>query len=95
MKQHLATVSWIKFFWVCMMICAAGIYLTGCGLLIYHATRLAGMLLLAGVILLHTAELKTAMRIGREHDVPVSRITIMNMLFGFIWRLPLKKGVIS
>ncbi len=76
-----------------MMIIAAGFYLIGCVLLFDPSTRLAGILVMVGVVLLHLAELKIAIRIGREYVISVPRIIFMDMLFGFTWWLPLKNGI--
>jgi hypothetical protein len=78
-----------------MMVSVACLYLIGCVLLIFHTTRLAGILLLSGLILLHLAELKTAIRIGHEQGVSISRIVFMDMIFGFTWWLPLKSEIIN
>jgi hypothetical protein len=93
MKQQFATLLRRKTTWICLMLCVAGIYLIGLYLLISPTTRLAGLFLLIGVISLHLAELKIAIRIGREFNIPVSRIFIMDMVFGFTWWLPLKNGI--
>jgi hypothetical protein len=83
-----------KAFWIGMMLISAGLYLTGFCLLISTTTRLVGLFLLIGITVLHLAELKSALRIGQEHDIPVLRIIIRDMLFGFTWWLPLKIGVL-
>ena len=82
-------------FWVLMMSSAVLLYLLGLGMLVFPGTRLAGMILLASVLLLHTVEIKTALRIGRECQLSDTRIILMNMLFGFTWWLPLQKGYLS
>jgi len=84
-----------KPFWICMMVIAVGLYLIGCALLVDRITRLAGILLLIGIVLLHAVELKTAMRIGRGQGIPAIKIIIMDMLFGFTWWFPLKNGFMN
>ena len=78
-----------------MMVIAVGLYLIGCALLVDRITRLAGILLLIGIVLLHAVELKTAMRIGRGQGIPAIKIIIMDMLFGFTWWFPLKNGFMN
>ena len=78
------------------------ILLSGATLLLYlfiiagscliHQPKL-GWLLIGLLILLHLIELRTALRIGRPKGVPTSRILFMNMLFGFIYWVPLRMGV--
>lgn len=84
-----------KLFWVVMMAGAVALYLLGIVLVLLPGTRTAGVLILAGVLLLHIAEIKTALRIGRQHGIRDTRTILMDMLFGFTWWLPLHKGYIS
>ena len=54
-----------------------------------------GWALVGALILLHIAELKTALRIGKKHKLKTGRILLMTILFGFTWWLPLKRGIIN
>jgi hypothetical protein len=94
MKRGLAAIFHSKPFWICLMFCAAGLYLAGFCLLLFPCTRLTGVCILIGIVVLHLVELKTTMRIGRERKIPMSRIVFMGMIFGFTWWLPLKSGII-
>jgi hypothetical protein len=52
-----------------------------------------GWILFGLLELLHLTELPTAVNIGREKGVGLGRALLMNMIFGFTWWVPLKKGV--
>ncbi len=54
-----------------------------------------GWALFGGLMLLHIAELRNALRIGRKHKLKPGRTILMTMLFGFTWWLPLKRGIIN
>jgi len=51
--------------------------------------------LYAALFVLHLFELKTALKIGREKGLSTMRIVVMNLIFGFTWWVPLKRGVIK
>lgn len=82
-----------KFFWRGMMCGAIGLYLLGFGIMLLSQAPGLGAALLACLLLLHIAEMKTALRIGRERGLGDARITWMNLAFGFTWWLPLKLGI--
>lgn len=84
-----------KIFWRGLMASAVALYLLGMILLSIPETRLAGAALLVGLILLHLAEMKTALKIGRARQLPDTRIYLMNLVFGFTWWLPLKNGILN
>jgi len=84
-----------KVFWAIMMSSALGLYLLGLGLWIFSSMRWLGAALVLGILFLHILELKTALQVGREKNLPDARIWIMDLIFGFTWWLPLKKGVFS
>jgi hypothetical protein len=51
---------------------------------------------LYGVLfILHVFELKTALRVGRDKGLSKTRTVLMNLIFGFTWWVPLKRGIIS
>ncbi len=82
-----------KVFWIILMSFALGLYLLGLGLWIFSSVRWLGAGLVLGILFLHICELKTALQIGREKNLPDARIWLMDLVFGFTWWLPLKKGV--
>lgn len=82
-------------FWIILMLAAMGLYLLGFGLWIFSSIPWIGAGLVAGILMLHIFELKTALIIGREKNLSTTRIYLMNLVFGFTWWLPLKKGVFN
>lgn len=50
--------------------------------------------LYAVLFVLHLFELKTALKIGHEKGLSTLRIVVMNLLFGFTWWVPLKRGIV-
>jgi hypothetical protein len=61
---------------------------------IFNAAWL-GWTLFAALIILHLFELRTAFKIGRSKDLTDRRIIIKNMLFGFTWWVPLRRGIFN
>jgi hypothetical protein len=52
--------------------------------------------LYGALFLLHVVELKTALQVGRrDRGLSTLRIVIMNLIFGFTWWVPLKRGIIQ
>lgn len=84
-----------KCFWIILMSSALGLYLIGLGLWIFSSTRWIGAGLILGILFLHICELQTAMRIGRKKNLSDIRICLMDLVFGFTWWLPLKKGIFA
>lgn len=72
---------------------AVGLYLLGLGLWIFSSLPWIGAGLVIGILMLHIFELKTALMVGREKNLSTTRIYLKNLVFGFTWWLPLKKGV--
>lgn len=54
-----------------------------------------GWLLIGLLALLHLSEMRIAIGVGKEKGISLGRTVLMNMLFGFTWWVPLKKGVIK
>jgi hypothetical protein len=52
-------------------------------------------ILIGLLALLHLSEIRTALAVGQEKGLSVGYSILMNMLFGFTWWVPLKKGVIE
>jgi hypothetical protein len=52
-------------------------------------------ILIGLLALLHISEMRTVLSIGQENALSKGYIILMNMLFGFTWWVPLKKGVIE
>ncbi len=50
--------------------------------------------LYAALFVLHLFELKTALRVGREKGLSDLRIVLLNLIFGFTWWVPLKRGIL-
>ena len=84
-----------KVFWVWMQISALLLY----GVLIEggYILKLPGLGwgLFGTLIILHVFELNSAFRIGKEKGLSNQRIIAKNMLFGFTWWVPLKRGIIT
>ena len=51
--------------------------------------------LYTALFVLHLFELKTALRVGHAKGLSDMRIVIMNLIFGFTWWVPLKRGIIQ
>jgi hypothetical protein len=51
--------------------------------------------LCAALFVLHLFELKTALRVGRAKGLSTLRIVVMNLIFGFTWWVPLKRGFLK
>lgn len=84
-----------KFFWRMMMSGSVVLYAVSLWLVFFTAYRAMGIILLVSLLLLHTAELKTALRIGKEHGLTPKRIVLLNLIFGFTWWLPLKNDILG
>ncbi|PKO00930.1 MAG: hypothetical protein CVU42_02100 [Chloroflexi bacterium HGW-Chloroflexi-4] len=69
------------------------IILIGGGYALYQPAL--GWGLYAALFVLHLFELKTALNIGREKSLSTLRVVVMNLLFGFTWWVPLKRGIIK
>jgi hypothetical protein len=82
-----------KIFWYFWMTCAAALYLLGLLLWVFSRWQAAGAALFFGILLLHVAELKTALKIGRTHGLSDRRILFMDLLFGFTWWLPVRNDI--
>jgi hypothetical protein len=52
-----------------------------------------GWMLFLMLMMLHLSEMKKAYTVGREKGLSDGRIILMNMIFGFTWWLPLKRGI--
>jgi hypothetical protein len=75
------------------MAAALGLYLLGFALIFIPGLRWIGVALILAILLLHLAELKTALRIGRARRLTDGAICRMDLLFGFTWWLPLKRNI--
>jgi hypothetical protein len=49
--------------------------------------------LFAALMALHIAGMKKAKEIGRSKGLSERRSVLMNLLFGFTWWLPVKRGI--
>lgn len=82
-------------FWRVLQILAlvllAGFPLSG----MFLARSAAGWLGVLLLLALHAAELPIALPLAREKGVPAGMAVLKNLLFGFTWWLPLKRGVIQ
>jgi hypothetical protein len=47
------------------------------------------------LFVLHLFELKTALQVGHAKGLSMTRIVVMNLIFGFTWWVPLKRGIIK
>lgn len=82
-------------FWILLQLSTLGLYalLIGGG----YALKLPalGWGLYGLLFLLHVFELKTALRVGREKGLTTLRIVLKNLLFGFTWWVPVKRGILA
>jgi hypothetical protein len=51
--------------------------------------------LYGALFVLHLFELKTALQVGHDKGLSDVRIVLMNLIFGFTWWVPLKRGIIA
>ena len=51
--------------------------------------------LYGALFLLHVFELKTALKVGHEKGLSDFRIVLKNLLFGFTWWVPVKRGILD
>lgn len=56
---------------------------------------LIGWGLYGALLLLHIFELRTALKVGAEKGVSKMRTVLKNLLFGFTWWVPLKRGILQ
>lgn len=54
-----------------------------------------GWILMGLLVLLHLTETPTALHIGHEKGLSALRVFVMNMLFGFTWWVPLRRGILQ
>ena len=74
---------------------ALGLLALGVGLWLASPWKVAGAGLTGVIIGLHVGELPLALQAARARGVGAGRAVVMDMLFGFTWWLPLRRGVIS
>jgi len=65
------------------------------GYWLFPGSNLYAWSIFTGLVLLHTAEINIAKKIGSKKNIPLLRVTVKTILFGFTWWLPLKKGIIT
>lgn len=75
------------------MVAAAGLLALGAGLWLASPWKVAGASLTGVIVGLHVGELPLALRAARMRGVGVARAVVMDMLFGFTWWLPLRRGI--
>lgn len=51
--------------------------------------------LYGALFLLHIFELKTALAVGREKGLSTARTVVKNLIFGFTWWVPLRRGIVN
>lgn len=76
-----------------MMIFAAGLLALGAGLWLLSPWKVAGAVLTGVVLGLHVGELPLALKAARMRGVGVACAVVMDLLFGFTWWLPFRRGI--
>jgi hypothetical protein len=86
-----------KLFWYFLQFGAIVLYAVSIpfGYWLFPDSQLSAWSIFAGLVLLHTAEINIARKIGNEKNISLLRVTVKTILFGFTWWLPLKKGIIK
>ena len=86
-----------KAFWYFLQFGAIVLYAVSIpfGYWLFPDSQLSAWSIFAGLVLLHTAEINIARKIGNEKNISLLRVTVKTILFGFTWWLPLKKGIIK
>jgi hypothetical protein len=86
-----------KFFWYFLQFGAIVLYVASIhlGYWLFPGTHLFAWSIFTGLVLLHAAEIVVARKIGVEKNVPLWRVVVKTILFGFTWWLPLQKGIIT
>ncbi|MBU2515425.1 hypothetical protein KJ966_29260 [bacterium] len=86
-----------KTFWQLLMIGAIGLWIISvvAGYLLFPENHLQAWSFFLGLVILHSAELFTAIPIGRKNGFSVRVSVVKTLLFGFTWWLPVKKGIIE
>ena len=82
-----------KITWILVEISTIFLYVVAIGYGYILNIPWLGWLILAGLIVLHLFEMKTALKIGREKGLTDRRIILKNLVFGFTWWVPLKRGI--
>lgn len=82
-------------FWRVLMAGALGLLLLGVGLWLFSPWKEAGAALTGMILGLHVAELPLALQVGKASGVGLARTVVMDLLFGFTWWLPVKRGIIK
>jgi hypothetical protein len=84
-----------KITWIMMEISTILLYIVVIGFGYILGIAWLGWTIFLSLMLLHLGELKTAMTEGHKKGLSNRRIILMNMLFGFTWWVPLRRGIFS
>ena len=84
-----------KIFWQLLKNGAIGLWILSVvmGYLLFPESHLKAWSLFIGLVILHAAELFTALKIGREKGLTTRTTVTKTLLYGFTWWVPLKKGI--
>lgn len=82
-------------FWRTLEVGAIFLYLVIIGTSYFIQQPTSGWILIGLIAALHLSEMRIALSIGKEKGLSLGRIITMQLLFGFTWWIPLKKGVIK
>ncbi len=84
-----------KITWILVEISVIFLYVVAIGYGYMFEIPWLGWLIFAALIVLHLFEMKTALKVGREKGLSNRRIIIKNLIFGFTWWIPLKRGIFN
>ncbi len=86
-----------KIFWQLLMTGAIGLWIISlvAGYLLFPENHLKAWGFFIGLVILHSAELLTSLKIGKEKGLSVRTVITKTLLYGFTWWVPIKKGIMD
>jgi hypothetical protein len=81
--------------WILLEISAILLYIIVIGYGYIFNLAWLGWMIFVALILLHLFELRTALEVGRSKGLSDRTIFLKNILFGFTWWVPLRRGIFN
>ena len=84
-----------KGFWYFLMVGAIALWVgvIFLGFVLFPDNTGAALLVPGALFLMHCVEIPLSSKIGRERGLPMARVAIKTIIFGFTWWVPVWKGI--